>query len=219
MARGRKPGIVGDPETHVTEKQFSSRFKRGSYYAKKAGLPNAYQYCCRNCAITFDRAAAKVHYYTVCEFQPVQASQATLDATGLTQAEIATHRKVSQAYAAAGGRTNTGKTRITPGTIGVPLEQSQQPKPEPFKTARQIREAQVTQADAEFRKVTNPVLSKDQTFSLDISQIAAYLEWITADRNEARRELESTREQLTNLRQAELSTDFWNTYSEYKSRS
>ena len=223
MARGRKPGMVIDPETHVTEKQFSSRFKRGSYYAKKARLPNAYQYCCRNCAITFDRAAAKVHYYTVCEFQPVQASQATLDATGLTQAEIATHRKVSQAYAAAGGRTNRfrgkGKKNIQPGTIGVPLEQSQQPHPEPFKTARQIREAQVAQADAEFGKVSNPVLGTDQVFSLDIAEIAAYLEWITADRNEARRELESTREQLTNLRQAELSTDFWNTYNEYKSRS
>ena len=211
MARGRKPGIVTDPETHVTEKQFSSRFKRGSYYAKKAGLPNAYQYCCRNCAITFNREAAKVHYFTVCDFQPVQASQATLDATGLTQDEIATHRKVSQAYAAAGGRTNTGKTRITPGTIGVPLEQSQQPKPEPFKTARQIREAQA--------QVTNPVLSKDQTFSLDISQIAAYLEWITADRNEARRELEAAKEQLANLQTAELSKDFWDTYSEYQSKS
>lgn len=219
MARGRKPGIVTDPETHVTEKQFSSRFKRGSYYAKKAGLPNAYQYCCRNCAITFNREAAKVHYFTVCDFQPVQASQATLDATGLTQDEIATHRKVSQAYAAAGGRTNRGKNKVTPGTIGVPLEESQQPKPEPFKTARQIREAEAAQAETELRKVTNPVLSKDQTFSLDIAEIAAYLEWITADRNEARRELESTREQLTNLRQAELSTDFWNTYNEYKSRS
>jgi len=219
MARGRKPGTIIDPETHVTEKQFSSRFKRGSYYAKKAGLPNAYQYCCRNCAITFNREAAKVHYFTVCDFQPVQASQATLDATGLTQDEIATHRKVSQAYAAAGGRTNTGKTRITPGTIGVPLEQSQQPKPEPFKTARQIHEAQVAQADAEFRKVTNPVLSKDQTFSLDISQIAAYLEWITADRNEARRELEAAKEQLANLQTAELSKDFWDTYSEYQSKS
>jgi len=210
---------VTDPETHVTEKQFSSRFKRGSYYAKKAGLPNEYQYCCRNCAITFNREAAKVHYFTVCDFQPVQASQATLDATGLTQDEIATHRKVSQAYAAAGGRTNRGKNKVTPGTIGVPLEESQQPKPEPFKTARQIREAEAAQAETELRKVTNPVLSKDQTFSLDIAEIAAYLEWITADRNEARRELESTREQLTNLRQAELSTDFWNTYNEYKSRS
>ena len=219
MARGRKPGIVTDPETHVTEKQFSSRFKRGSYYAKKAGLPNAYQYCCRNCAITFNREAAKVHYFTVCDFQPVQASQATLDATGLTQDEIATHRKVSQAYAAAGGRTNRGKNKVTPGTIGVPLEESQQPKPEPFKTARQIREAQVAQADAEFRKVTNPVLSKDQTFSLDISQIAAYLEWITADRNEARRELEAAKEQLANLQTAELSKDFWDTYSEYQSKS
>ena len=77
----------------------------------------------------------------------------------------------------------------------------------------------MAQADAEFRKVANPVLGTDQVFSLDIAEIAAYLEWITADRNEARRELESTREQLTNLRQAELSTDFWNTYSEYKSRS
>jgi len=219
MARGRKPGIVTDPETHVTEKQFSSRFKRGSYYAKKAGLPNEYQYCCRNCAITFNREAAKVHYFTVCDFQPVQASQATLDATGLTQDEIATHRKVSQAYAAAGGRTNRGKNKVTPGTIGVPLEESQQPKPEPFKTARQIREAQVAQADAEFRKVTNPVLSKDQTFSLDISQIAAYLEWITADRNEARRELEAAKEQLANLQTAELSKDFWDTYSEYQSKS
>jgi len=219
MARGRKPGTIIDPETHVTEKQFSSRFKRGSYYAKKAGLPNAYQYCCRNCAITFNREAAKVHYFTVCDFQPVQASQATLDATGLTQDEIATHRKVSQAYAAAGGRTNRGKNKVTPGTIGVPLEESQQPRQEPFKTARQIREAQVAQADAEFRKVTNPVLSKDQTFSLDISQIAAYLEWITADRNEARRELEAAKEQLANLQTAELSKDFWNTYNEYKSRS
>jgi hypothetical protein len=209
MPRGRKPGTVFDPETHVTEKQFSSRFKRGSYYAKKAGLPNEYQYLCRNCAITFNRELAKTHYFTTCDFNSAQASPETLAATGLTQTEIDTHRKVSQAYAAAGGRG--GRKPVKDKTIGVPTEQSQ--KPEPFKTARQVREAQVAQA------VANPVLDKDQAFSLDIAEIAAYLEWITADRNQARRELESTRDQLSKLRSAELSTDFWNTYNEYKRRS
>jgi len=219
MPRGRKSGAVLDPETHVTEKQFSTRFKRGSYYAKKAGLPNEYQYLCRSCAITFNRELAKIHYFTTCDFSTPQANPETLAATGLTQAEIDTHRKVSQAYASAGGRGQ--RKPVDARTIGVPLE----PRQEPFKTARQIREAQtelerqVDAADAEFRKVSNPVLGNDQVFSLDIAEIAAYLEWITADRNQARRELESTREQLTNLRQAELSTDFWNTYNEYKSRS
>jgi hypothetical protein len=203
MPRGRKPGTVFDPETHVTEKQFSSRFKRGSYYAKKAGLPNEYQYLCRNCAITFNRELAKTHYFTTCDFNAAQASPETLAATGLTQAEVATHRKVSQAYAAAGGRGN--RKSVKDKTIGVPTEDT--------RTPRQKREAQSTNS------ITNPVLDKDQVFSLDIAEIAAYLEWITADRNQARRELESTREQLTNLRQAELSTDFWNTYNEYKSRS
>jgi len=179
MPRGRKPGGVINPENHVTEKQFTSRFKRGSYYAKRAGLPSEYQYLCRNCAITFNREQAKTHYFTTCEWNVIEASQETLDATGLTQDEINTHRKVSQAYATTDGR----RKRIKTDTI------------------------------------TNPVLDDDQTFSLDIAEIAAYLEWITADRNQARRELDSTREQLTNLRQAELSKDFWDTYNEYKRRS
>jgi len=197
MPRGRKPGIVTDPENHVTEKQFSSRFKRGSYYAKRAGLPNEYQYCCRNCAITFNRESAKVHYFTTCEFNADEVTPETLAATGLTQDEIDIHRKVAGVYASAGGRGQKKPAKT--------------PRQKPFKTARQVREAQT--------QVTNPVLSKDQTFSLDISQIAAYLEWITADRNEARRELESTKEQLANLQTAELSKDFWDTYSEYQSRS
>ena len=187
--RGRKSGATIDPENYVTEKQFTSRFKRGSYYAKRAGLPNEYQYCCRNCAITFNREQAKTHYFTTCDFNTVEASTETLTTTGLTQAEIDTHRKVAGAYASAGGRAKRGKA----------------------KTPRQEREAQT--------KVVNPVLDKEQAFSLDIAEIAAYLEWITADRNQARRELESTREQLSQLRSAELSTDFWNTYNEYKRRS
>ena len=186
---GRKSGAIIDPENYVTEKQFTSRFKRGSYYAKRAGLPNEYQYCCRNCAITFNREQAKTHYFTTCEFNAEDASQATLGAIALTQDEIDTHRKVSQAYATADGRAKRGKA----------------------KTPRQERETQT--------KVVNPVLDKEQAFSLDIAEIAAYLEWITADRNQARRELESTREQLSQLRSAELSTDFWNTYNEYKRRS
>jgi len=189
--QGRKPGTTIDPETHVTEKQFTSRFKRGSYYAKRAGLPNEYQYCCRNCAITFNREQAKTHYFTTCDFNAEDASQATLEAIALTQDEIDTHRKVSQAYATADGRA----------------------KRKPAKTPKQKREAR------SIDNVANPVLDKDQAFSLDIAEIAAYLEWITADRNQARRELESTREQLSKLRSAELSTDFWNTYNEYKRRS
>ena len=203
MPRGRKSGAVLDPETHVTEKQFSTRFKRGSYYAKKAGLPNEYQYLCRSCAITFNRELAKIHYFTTCDFSTPQANPETLAATGLTQAEIDTHRKVSQSYAAAGGRG--GRKPVEAKTIGVPTENT--------RTPRQQREAQST------NNITNPVLDKDQAFSLDIAEIAAYLEWITADRNQARRELESTRDQLSKLRSAELSTDFWNTYNEYKRRS
>jgi len=209
--RGRKPGTITDPENHVTEKQFTSRFKRGSYYAKKAGLPNEYQYCCRNCAITFNREQAKTHYFTTCEFNAEDASQATLGAIALTQDEIDTHRKVSQAYATADGRAKRKPIRPAIARKTDTAENAKTPRQEPFKTARQIRETQT--------KVVNPVLDKDQAFSLDIAEIAAYLEWITADRNQARRELESTREQLSQLRSAELSTDFWNTYNEYKRRS
>tara|TARA_Y100000310_G_scaffold326201_1_gene390783 strand:- start:247 stop:693 length:447 start_codon:yes stop_codon:yes gene_type:complete len=63
-----------------------------------------------------------------------------------------------------------------------------------------------------------PIAADQEPLSLDINDVAGYLEWITADRNQARRELESTREQLTKLREASLSREFWDTYREYTSR-
>ena len=64
-----------------------------------------------------------------------------------------------------------------------------------------------------------PAITADsQPLTLDIKDLVDYLEWLTKDRNEARRELESTREQLADVREATLSKEFWNTYREYRKR-
>ena len=64
-----------------------------------------------------------------------------------------------------------------------------------------------------------PAITADpQPLTLDIKDLVDYLEWLTKDRNEARRELESTRAQLADVREANLSKEFWTTYREYRKR-
>jgi hypothetical protein len=64
---------------------------------------------------------------------------------------------------------------------------------------------------------TTPAVDEDEQedFSLDINEIAEYLEWITEDRNEARRELEVAKEELAAIKETKLSTEFWATYREF----
>ena len=86
----------------------------------------------------------------------------------------------------------------------------------PGQTAQQAN--LIGQAATQPAPAPRPIAADQQPLSLDIADVAGYLEWITADRNEARRELESTREQLTKLREASLSREFWDTYREYRKR-
>jgi hypothetical protein len=53
---------------------------------------------------------------------------------------------------------------------------------------------------------------------LDIQDIAEYIEWVTQDRNDARRELEETKEELARVRDTKLSTEFWSTYREFRDK-
>ena len=61
-------------------------------------------------------------------------------------------------------------------------------------------------------------VAADLDFTLDIQDIAEYLEWITEDRNDARRELEETKEELARVRDTKLSTEFWSTYREFRDK-
>ena len=61
-------------------------------------------------------------------------------------------------------------------------------------------------------------VAADLDFTLDIEDIAEYLEWVTEDRNNARRELEETKEELERVKDTKLSTEFWTTYQEFRSR-
>ena len=61
-------------------------------------------------------------------------------------------------------------------------------------------------------------VAADLDFTLDIEDIAEYLEWITEDRNEARRELEETKEELERVKNTKLSTEFWTTYQEFRGK-
>jgi hypothetical protein len=61
-------------------------------------------------------------------------------------------------------------------------------------------------------------VADDLGFTLDIQDIAEYLEWITEERNDARRELEETKEELARIRDTKLSTEFWATYKEFRDK-
>jgi hypothetical protein len=59
-------------------------------------------------------------------------------------------------------------------------------------------------------------VAADLDFTLDIQDIAEYLEWITEDRNDARRELEEAKAELAQVKNTKLSTEFWTTYREFR---
>ena len=61
-------------------------------------------------------------------------------------------------------------------------------------------------------------VAADLDFTLDIQDIAEYLEWVTEDRNDARRELEETKEELARVKDTKLSTEFWATYKEFRDK-
>ena len=59
-------------------------------------------------------------------------------------------------------------------------------------------------------------VAKDEYLDLDIQDIAEYIEWVTEDRNNARRELEDTKAELAEVKNTKLSTEFWSTYREFR---
>jgi len=59
-------------------------------------------------------------------------------------------------------------------------------------------------------------VTKVEGLDLDIQDIAEYIEWVTEDRNDARRELEQTKAELAQVKNTKLSTEFWSTYREFR---
>ena len=59
-------------------------------------------------------------------------------------------------------------------------------------------------------------VAKVDYLSLDIQDITEYIEWVTQDRNDARRELEQTKAELAQVKNTKLSTEFWSTYREFR---
>ena len=59
-------------------------------------------------------------------------------------------------------------------------------------------------------------VAKVDYLDLDIQDIAEYLEWVTQDRNDARRELDDTKAELARVKDTKLSTEFWSTYREFR---
>ena len=59
-------------------------------------------------------------------------------------------------------------------------------------------------------------VAKVEYLDLDIQDIAEYIEWVTEDRNDARRELEETKAELAQVKNTKLSTEFWSTYREFR---
>jgi hypothetical protein len=58
----------------------------------------------------------------------------------------------------------------------------------------------------------------DHNFTLDIQDIAEYLEWITEERNDALRALEEIKEELDKTKTTRMSTEFWTTYQEFRAK-
>ena len=72
-------------------------------------------------------------------------------------------------------------------------------------------------SDAVVPPVAAPApVTKVEGLDLDIQDIAEYIEWVTQDRNDARRELEDTKAELAQVKNTKLSTEFWSTYREFR---
>ena len=61
-------------------------------------------------------------------------------------------------------------------------------------------------------------VAADLDFTLDIQDIAEYLEWITEERNDALRALEEAQEELAKVKSTRMSTEFWTTYREFRDK-
>ena len=78
-------------------------------------------------------------------------------------------------------------------------------------------EALVSDAVVPVAAAQEPVAA-DHDFTLDIQDIAEYLEWITEERNDALRALEEAQEELAKVKSTRMSTEFWTTYREFRDK-
>ena len=193
--KARGPYVSKTVVNPIPTVDMKNRFANSTSYAAKAGISSSYSYKCRDCGVLFTRVGAIDHYPQDC--MELNGKPWFDSNVGGISGRSNLPPTITPHEALVADAVVPGAAALEPPINDVVAGLAQRQPGEGWSASERVSPLE---------------------FTLDIQDIAEYLEWITEERNDALRALDEAKEELAKVRNTRMSTEFWTTYREFRDK-